>query len=83
MDEMKMGRTIRETLHSCADGLEAPDQLKTRIDFALRSGETQAPARRRPKWGQKAGCCVPGGGARRDRRGRGQRRGGLVFQHHA
>ena len=60
MDEMKMGRTIRETLHSCADGLEAPDQLKTRIDFALRSGETQAPARRRPKWGKKlaAACLV-------------------------
>ena len=60
MDEMKMGRTIRETLHSCADGLEAPDQLKTRIDVALRSGETQAPARRRPKWGKKlaAACLV-------------------------
>ena len=59
MDEMKMGRMIRETLHSCADGLEAPDKLKTRIDVALRSGEQQAPARRRPKWGKKlAAVCL-------------------------
>lgn len=69
MDELKMERTIRETLKTTAEGLEAPDKLKTRIDFAIRSGEAQAPARRRAKWGKKAGRCVPGGGARRDRRG--------------
>ena len=39
MDELKMERTIRETLKTTAEGLEAPDTLKTRIDFALRSGE--------------------------------------------
>lgn len=59
MDEMKMERTIRETLKTTAEGLEAPDRLKTRIDFALRSGETQAPVRRRPKWGKKlAAVCL-------------------------
>ena len=60
MDELKMERTIRETLKTTAEGLEAPDTLKTRIDFALRSGEQQTPARRRPKWGKKltAVCLV-------------------------
>ena len=61
MDELKMERTIRETLKNSAEGLEAPDRLKTRIDFALRSGEAQAPVRRRPKWGKKlaAAWLVP------------------------
>ena len=59
MDELKMERTIRETMKTTAEGLKAPDQLKTRIDFALRSGETQAPARRRPRWGKKlAAVCL-------------------------
>ena len=59
MDELKMERTIRETLKNSAEGLEAPDRLKTRIDFALRSGETQVPVRRRPKWGKKlAAVCL-------------------------
>ena len=59
MDEMKMERTIRETMKNCAKGLEAPDTLKTRIDFAIRSGEAQAPVRRRPKWGKKlAAVCM-------------------------
>ncbi len=58
MDELKMERTIRETMKTAAEGLETPDQLKTRIDFALRSGEAQAPARR-PKWGKKlAAVCL-------------------------
>lgn len=59
MDELKMERTIRETLKTTAEGLEAPDTLKTRIDFAIRSGEAQAPVRRRPKWGKKlAAVCM-------------------------
>ena len=59
MDELKMERTIRETMKTAAERLEAPDQLKTRIDFALRSGEAQAPARRRPRWGKKlAAVCL-------------------------
>ena len=46
-------------MKTAAEGLEAPDQLKTRIDFALRSGEAQAPARRRPRWGKKlAAVCL-------------------------
>ena len=58
MDELKMERTIRETMKTAAERLEAPDQLKTRIDFALRSGEAQAPARR-PRWGKKlAAVCL-------------------------
>lgn len=28
MDELKMERTIRETLKNSAEGLEAPDKLK-------------------------------------------------------
>ena len=59
MDELKMERTIRETLKTTAEGLEAPDKLKTRIDFAIRSGEEQAPVRRRPKWGQAPRRGVP------------------------
>ena len=60
MDEIKMERTIRETLNNCAEGLQAPERLKTRIDFALRSGEQQASVRRRPQWGKKlaAACLV-------------------------
>lgn len=55
MDEINMERTIRETLHTCADGLHAPDALKTRIDYALRSGQT-AP-RRRP-WGKRLAAAL-------------------------
>ena len=59
MDELKMERTIRETLKTTAEGLEAPDKLKTRIDFAIRSGEEQAPARRCPVWGKRlAAVCL-------------------------
>ncbi|BFL40911.1 hypothetical protein H8S45_12965 [Agathobaculum sp. NSJ-28] len=58
MDEMKMDRTIRETMKQCAEGLEAPDKLKTRIDFALKSG-APAELRRRPKWGKRlAAVCL-------------------------
>lgn len=46
MDEMKMDREMREMLHQCAQGLEAPDKLRTRIDFALRSGEAPRKVRR-------------------------------------
>ena len=38
MDEMKMEREMQTMLHQCAEGLEAPDELKTRIDFALKNG---------------------------------------------
>ena len=37
MDEIKMEREIKEMLHQCGDGLYAPDTLKTRVNFALRS----------------------------------------------
>lgn len=46
MDEMKMDREMQAMLHQCAQGLEAPDKLKTRIDFALRSGEAPRKVRR-------------------------------------
>ena len=58
MDEMKMERIIRETMKACTKGLEVPDRLKTRIDFAICTGE-EAPARRRPRWGRKlAAVCL-------------------------
>lgn len=37
MDEMKMEREMQTMMHQCAEGLEAPDKLKTRIDFALKN----------------------------------------------
>lgn len=37
MDEMKMEREMQTMLRQCAEGLEAPDELKTRIDFALKN----------------------------------------------
>ena len=46
MDEMKMDRAMQDMLHQCAQGLEAPDKLKTRIDFALKSGEAPRKVRR-------------------------------------
>lgn len=46
MDEMKMDREVQDMLHQCAQGLEAPDKLKTRIDFALHSGEAPRKVRR-------------------------------------
>lgn len=46
MDEMKMDREMQAMLHQCAQGLEAPDKLKTRIDFALKSGEAPRRVRR-------------------------------------
>lgn len=49
MDEMKMEREIKEMLHQCGDGLNAPDQLKTRVSFALRN----APAKPRKLWGKR------------------------------
>ncbi|HIY12104.1 MAG TPA: hypothetical protein H9842_00760 [Candidatus Agathobaculum merdipullorum] len=39
MDEMKMEREMQEMLHRCAEGMQAPEKLKTRIDFAIKSGE--------------------------------------------
>ena len=46
MDEMKMDREMQAMLHQCAQGLEAPDKLKTRIDFALKSGVQTRKVRR-------------------------------------
>lgn len=46
MDEMKMEREMQDMLHRCAEGMQAPDQLKTRIDFALKSGEMPRKVRR-------------------------------------
>lgn len=46
MDEMKMEREMQEMLHRCAEGMKAPDQLKTRIDFAIKNGETPHKVRR-------------------------------------
>lgn len=46
MDEMKMDREVQDMLHQCAQGLEAPDKLKTRIDFAIKSGEAPRKVRR-------------------------------------
>ncbi|HIX90689.1 MAG TPA: DUF4367 domain-containing protein [Candidatus Agathobaculum pullicola] len=38
MDEMKMEREMQNMLNRCAEGMQAPDTLKTRIDVALKSG---------------------------------------------
>lgn len=46
MDEMKMEREMQTMLHQCAEGLEAPDTLKTRIDFALKNGVKPSKVRR-------------------------------------
>ena len=46
MDEMKMEREMQNMLHGCAKGLEAPEKLKTRIDFAIKSGEMPRKVRR-------------------------------------
>ncbi|WP_125116748.1 hypothetical protein [Agathobaculum sp. Marseille-P7918] len=46
MDEMKMDREMQEMLHQCAQELEAPEKLKTRIDFAVRSGAMPRKVRR-------------------------------------
>ena len=37
MDEMKMELEMQTMLRQCAEGLEAPDELKTRFDFALKN----------------------------------------------
>ena len=42
MDEMKMDREMQAMLHQCAQGLEAPDKLKTRIDFATEKRRSAA-----------------------------------------
>lgn len=46
MDEMKMEREMQNMLNRCAEGMQAPDTLKTRIDFALKSGAVPRKARR-------------------------------------
>lgn len=46
MDEMKMEREMQTMLHQCAEGLEAPDTLKTRIDFALKNSVKPSKVRR-------------------------------------
>lgn len=46
MDELKMEREMQKMLHQCAEGLEAPDKLKTRIDFALKNGAAPRKIRR-------------------------------------
>nr|WP_297274417.1 hypothetical protein [uncultured Agathobaculum sp.] len=46
MDEMKMEREMQEMLHRCAEGMEAPEKLKTRIDFAIKSGKAPRKVRR-------------------------------------
>ncbi len=43
MDEMNLDRAIRDTLHTCADTLEAPEDMKARVKFAVNSG---APAKK-------------------------------------
>lgn len=53
MDEMNLNRAVSETLHACGDGLKAPDKLKTRIDFAIKSGAPQ-PKRRMRSWKRNA-----------------------------
>ena len=50
MDEIKMGREIKEMLHQCADELHAPDSMQTRVKFALNN----APARKRHLWSTQA-----------------------------
>ena len=54
MDNNRMEQMMRETMHYCADGLTAPDRLKTRIDVALTSGEGRKV--RRP-WGKRAAAA--------------------------
>ncbi|MDO4270301.1 MAG: hypothetical protein Q4C72_05155 [Eubacteriales bacterium] len=53
MDELNLDRTIRETLHTCAGELQAPDKLKTRVDFVVRSG-APVPKRKMKPWKRTA-----------------------------
>lgn len=53
MDEMNLNRAVSETLHACGDGLKAPDKLKTRVDFAIRSG-APLPKSRMKTWKRNA-----------------------------
>lgn len=46
MDEIKMEREMQDMLYRCAEGMKAPEKLKTRIDFAIKSGEMPRKVRR-------------------------------------
>lgn len=49
MDQNKLERILRKTLHDCADGLQAPETLDARLQHALRSA-APAPVRRMAGW---------------------------------
>lgn len=52
MDEKNLDRMIRDTLKSCAEGIDAPETLGVRVKFAVNA---PAPApRRRPVWMKRA-----------------------------
>lgn len=49
MNKTEFDEKMKNMLHECADELHAPDTMKTRIDFALRSAQVKP----RRRWGKR------------------------------
>lgn len=49
MNETVFDKEMKDMLHRCADELHAPDTMKTRVDFALRSAQVKP----RHRWGKR------------------------------
>ena len=49
MNETVFDKEMKNMLHRCADELHAPDTMKTRVDFALRSAQVKP----RHRWGKR------------------------------
>ena len=47
MNKTEFDEKMKNMLHECADDLHAPDTMKTRVDFALRSAQVKP----RHRWG--------------------------------
>ena len=41
MNKTEFDEKMKNMLHECADDLHAPDTMKTRVDFALRSAQVK------------------------------------------
>lgn len=49
MNKTEFDEKMKNMLHECADDLHAPDTMKTRVDFALRSAQVKP----RHRWGKR------------------------------
>ena len=49
MNKTELDEKMKNMLHECADDLHAPDTMKTRVDFALRSAQVKP----RHRWGKR------------------------------